>query len=169
MNRFDCCSNVRFETEAQSERSLWNELLLSTGCENMPSDIFSGVTVVLVDDHENLRELIREFLIQKGAQVITCSNATNALEIIKQNSPNVVLSKVGMKDANGTPLLPAIRALGAECGGNIPVIAICPPVSTPLLERESMTGFNAYLRTPFTPAVLLEAIQSAVFQGGLPS
>lgn len=128
----------------------------------MASGIFSGVTVILVEDHENLRAILSEFLIQKGAKVIACSTAAQALEIITQNPPNLVLAAIRMQDGNGIRLLTGIRALGSEFGGKIPVIAMGSLISPTVVERESPGEFNAYLGRPFTPARLLEAIKSAL-------
>jgi CheY-like chemotaxis protein len=53
-----------------------------------------------------------------------------------------------------------IRALGAEYGGNVPVIAMTAFGGIAVRERTIAAGFQAHLDKPFAPDNLLQAIKS---------
>src|SRR5438132_13727752 len=70
---------------------------IRTALRNMiPRRILSGVTVVVVEDHDTIRSLVAEFLRLQGARVLDCSNAAQALERVIQERPDVVLSDINL-------------------------------------------------------------------------
>jgi Response regulator containing CheY-like receiver, AAA-type ATPase, and DNA-binding domains len=128
----------------------------------IPKRILSGVTVVVVEDHDMIRSLVAEFLRLQGARVLDCSNAAQALERVTQERPDVVLSDINLPGADGFQLLQHIRSLDSEIGGNTPVIAMSAMGATVTNQRALAAGFCSYLGKPFTPQQLLNTIQAAL-------
>jgi CheY-like chemotaxis protein len=128
----------------------------------IPERILTGATVVVVEDHDLIRSLISEFLRQRGAKVIYCSNAVEALDAVRQHRPDLVLSDINLPDADGFQLLQNIRRLDAEIGGNVPVIAMSALGAAVTKQRALAAGFRSYLDKPFTPAQLLRAIEAGL-------
>jgi CheY-like chemotaxis protein len=107
--------------------------------------ILSGVTVVVVEDHDDVRSLLVEFLRQQGARVIDCSNAAQALEAVTQERPDVVLSDINLPGGDGFQLLQSIRSLDPEIGGKTAVIAMSALGVTITNHRALAAGFRSYL------------------------
>jgi CheY-like chemotaxis protein len=123
----------------------------------MPSNL-RNLTIIVVEDDNDVRRYVGAYLVRSGAKVVVAKNALEGLEAIKNNSPNMVLSDLQMPGMSGFGLLREIRALGPTAGGSVPVIAMTACAikgeGTSLLDA----GFQAYLPKPFTPDKLLETI-----------
>ncbi len=124
----------------------------------MPPNTFSDLTIVVVEDHDDARRYVGLFLDRSGANVLLARNAFEGLDAIKNNSPNLVLSDINMPGMDGFELLRAIRALGPEAGGSVPIIAMTALVAHSDRARLLNAGFQACLSKPFTPAKLVETI-----------
>jgi two-component system response regulator (stage 0 sporulation protein F) len=79
--------------------------------EEMPPGKLEGIKVLVVDDEEDLREILSEDFANVGATVFTAKNGREAFEIVKRESPDVVLSDVRMPGGDGVELLKQIRTL----------------------------------------------------------
>ena len=117
-----------------------------------------NLTIVVVEDHDDARRYLGLFLAQLGANVAVARNASEGLEAIKKNKPNLVLSDIRMPGADGFELLCRVRALGPDSGGDVPVIAMTALFSHADRARVLDAGFQGCLPKPFTPDKLLEAI-----------
>jgi CheY-like chemotaxis protein len=117
----------------------------------------SDVTIVVVEDNDDVRTHLGAFLNRSDAEVVLTGNAFEGLEAIKNTFPDLVLSDMKMPGMDGFELLGKIRALGPDAGGSVPIIAMSAFLRG---ERASMldAGFQACLPKPFTPERLLETI-----------
>jgi CheY-like chemotaxis protein len=128
----------------------------------MSSNRLSNVTIVVVDDHNDLRRYLGVFLGHLGANVTLAANAIEGLEAVKTNRPNLVLSDISMPGRDGFGLLCDIRALGPDAGGSVSVIAMTALGTHVDRERILTAGFKAFLPKPFRPEALLKAILAVV-------
>ncbi|MBL7686578.1 MAG: response regulator [Bdellovibrionaceae bacterium] len=80
----------------------------------MPPGKLEGIKVLVVDDEEDLREILSEDFANAGATVFTAKNGREAFEIIKRETPEVVLSDVRMPGGDGVELLKQIRTLSQD-------------------------------------------------------
>jgi CheY-like chemotaxis protein len=117
----------------------------------------SDVTIVVVEDNNDVRTLLGAFLNRSDAEVVLAGNAFEGLEAIKNTLPDLVLSDIKMPGMDGFELLGKIRALGPDAGGRVPIVAMSAFLRG---ERASMlvAGFQACLPKPFTPERLLQTI-----------
>ena len=118
----------------------------------------SNLTIVVVEDHDDARTYLGVFLGHLGANVIMARDAFEGLEAIKNNHPNLVLADIVMPGMNGFELLHEIRALGADAGGGVAVIAMSALFTDADRARILNAGFQACLPKPFAPDKLLETI-----------
>jgi CheY-like chemotaxis protein len=125
---------------------------------HIPPNPFSDLTIVVVEDHDDARRYLGLFLDQLGANVLLARNASEGLDAIKNNLPNLVLSDINMPGMDGFELLREIRALGSDAGGSVPVISMTALVTHADRARMLNAGFQACLPKPFTPAKLQETI-----------
>ena len=106
----------------------------------------SGLTILVVEDHDDARRYVELFLRTLGANVVGARNAVEGLEVVKTQSPAVVLSDILMPGGDGFHLLREIRALERGREAAVPVIAMTALVSLADGRRILDAGFNAYLR-----------------------
>lgn len=71
----------------------------------------NGIQVLVVDDESDSREFVAFVLEQAGADVITATTADEALKMLMQSQPDVLLSDIGMPDTDGYMLIQQVRAL----------------------------------------------------------
>ena len=128
----------------------------------MSPNCLSNLTIVVVDDHKDLRRYLGAFLGHLGANVAVAENAIEALEAVRKYRPNLVLSDISMPGRDGLGLLSDIRALGLDAGGNVPVIAMTALGTHVDRARILNAGFKAFLSKPFSPETLVEAILTAL-------
>jgi CheY-like chemotaxis protein len=117
----------------------------------------SDLTIVVVEDHDDVRRYLGLFLEQLGANVVLARNAFEGLDAIKSNRPDLVLSDIKMPGVDGFELLREIRALGPD-EGNVAVIAMTALLAQADRARVLNGGFQAFLQKPFTPGKLLQTI-----------
>ena len=118
-----------------------------------------GTRILLVDDNDDTREMLRIVLALGGAQVTVAASADDALAILLTESrPDVLVCDIGMPGMDGYDLLRHVRRLGAEHGGRIPAIALTGHASAQDRDRARAAGFQAHLAKPVQPDDLLAAI-----------
>ncbi|MEH2418314.1 PAS domain S-box protein [Nostoc sp.] len=122
----------------------------------------SGVKVLLVDDERDTRELIAFILEQSGAVVIQAASAVEALGIMPQFQPNLLLSDIGMPEVDGYMLMRQIRAMLPELGGQIPAIALTAYAAEADYQQAIAAGFGQHITKPVEPAKLLRAIANLI-------
>ena len=78
-----------------------------------PCDVvrLSGVTILVVDDEPDARELVRRFLTSCDARVVTAASADEALAALAEHRPDVLISDIGMPDVDGYELMRRVRSL----------------------------------------------------------
>jgi CheY-like chemotaxis protein len=117
-----------------------------------------GVKVLVVDDQEDARELIRRLLEQHDAEVVTASSALEALDALARERPDVLVSDIGMPEVDGYELIQRVRALAPESGGAVPAVALTAFVRTEDQERARTEGYQAHLPKPIEPARLINTV-----------
>jgi CheY-like chemotaxis protein len=122
------------------------------------SAILRGITIVLVEDYSDTLYAIAQFLTRHGAKVFPSPDALEGLQTVREHRPDIVLSDIRLPKRDGFELMRDIRALGAENGGNVPVIAMTAYGAA--RDRTIAAGFQAHLDKPFDPDQLLEVIKS---------
>lgn len=118
----------------------------------------SGLTVLVVDDDNDGRELVRWVLSECQAQVLVAANAQQALEQLAAGHPQVLVSDIGMPQVDGFALLKRVRALPPEQGGAVPAIALTAFARPEDRARALHAGFAAHLTKPLNPAELLATV-----------
>jgi CheY-like chemotaxis protein len=124
----------------------------------MSPNRFSNLTIVVVEDHDDIRGYLAAFLIRLGAKVVEATNAFEGLQAVKTFRPNIVLSDIAMPGRDGFGLLGEIRSLERDAGGNVPVIAMTALVTHADRARILDAGFQGCLPKPFGPDKLVATI-----------
>lgn len=130
----------------------------------VPGDALRGIHVLVVDDNEDARALLRSILEYAGALVAVTGSAADALQYTRRLLPDVVLCDIVMPDHDGYWLLERLRAAGGPPGATttaVPVIAITGHADDNPRARALERGFTAYLPKPIDPAELCRTVQVA--------
>ena len=128
----------------------------------MPPKPLTGLTIVVVEDHDDSRMYLGLFLRRLWANVVLARNAVEGLETIRNSHPILVVSDITLPGVDGFEFLREIRALGPDAGGSVPVIAMTALVVQADRSRILDAGFQAYLPKPFSPDRLVETILTVV-------
>src|SRR6516162_8501713 len=111
----------------------------------MSPNRFSNLTIVVVEDHDDIRRYLVAFLTHLGAKVVEAKNGFAGLEAVKTYLPDLVLSDIVMPGRDGFGMLSEIRRLGPDAGGKVPVIAMTAIVTHADRRRILDAGFQACL------------------------
>lgn len=121
-----------------------------------------GLTVLIVDDEPDTRELLKQGLQHCGAEVTVAGSAREALEAIGLKIPDVLISDIGMPIEDGYDLIRQVRALPAENGGRIPAIALTAYTRVEDRMHTLRTGYHMLVPKPVELAELVAVAASLV-------
>ena len=122
----------------------------------------AGVKVLVVDDQSDARDLIKRVLEDCAAEVVTAGTADEALWLVESEKPDVLVSDIGMPEADGFDLLRRVRALGPGRGGAVPAIALTAFARSEDRTRALRAGFLVHVSKPVDPSELVATVASVV-------
>jgi CheY-like chemotaxis protein len=115
--------------------------------------------ILYVDDDASMRELVRAALAnQADLSVVTCSSGFEALIIVGQLRPDLILMDVAMPRMNGVETLECLRAM--ELGHHTPVVLLAAGLSPTQSRRLHVAGAAEVIELPFDARELPELIRS---------
>ena len=117
-----------------------------------------GVRVLLVDDEADARELTERILRDNHAEVHSAGSVAQALQLLEQVRPHVLVSDIGMPDADGFDLLAHIRTHASPDAARLPALALTAFAQPQDRQRALANGFQAWVAKPLDPAELLAAV-----------
>ena len=124
------------------------------------ADELAGITVLVVDDQPDARDLVRRVLEDSAAHVITAGTMEEALALVERRKPDVLISDIGMPGTDGYELLRRVRALGTDKGGKVPAIALTAFARSEDRTRALRAGFLVHVSKPVDPSELVATVAS---------
>jgi CheY-like chemotaxis protein len=131
-----------------------------TSATTREAGALDGLTVLVVDDEADVREVLVSLLEQSGARATAAASATEALAAITRERPDVLLSDLGMPGEDGYTLIRELRARPSDEGGSIPAIAVSGFAGVEDRRRALAAGFQTHLAKPVNTSELLATITS---------
>jgi CheY-like chemotaxis protein len=125
-------------------------------------DVLKNVSVLVVDDEADVREMITLILKQRGAQVRSADSAARALEMLHDWHPDVLLFDITMPEMNGQELLLRVRSLPYEMLRKIPALVLSANATEPDRQRSREAGFARHLDKPIHGDELVQAISEVL-------
>jgi signal transduction histidine kinase/ActR/RegA family two-component response regulator len=116
--------------------------------------------IVVVDDNAGGRTLTSLVLTQAGASVKAVASVSEALQILKGERPDALVSDLDLPDQDGYALIRQIREYEAEHGGFLPAVALTGYARAEDRARILAAGFQAHVPKPAEPAALAAAIET---------
>jgi two-component system response regulator NreC len=115
------------------------------------------VKILLVDDHQMLRDGLRSLLESQGQLEVVgeASSGGEAIQLTGILEPDVVVLDLGLPDMNGLEVLPKIKEIRSETK----VIVLSMHISREYVSRAVEIGCDGYIPKSSTHTSLLEAIQ----------
>jgi PAS domain S-box-containing protein len=121
-----------------------------------------GVRVLAVDDDEESRRLVKAILGDCGAEVTVASSADAALDTLRTTFVDVLVSDIGMPDADGYDLIRRLREAEQAHGGHIPAIALTAYAGDDDRARALAAGYQDYVTKPVGPDELVGVVARVV-------
>lgn len=119
--------------------------------------------IVVIDDEDDIRELIRYNLVKEGYHVITAVSGEEGLVVIRSNNPAMVILDLMLPGIDG---LEVCRQLKQDATlKNIPVIMVSARGGEPDVVSGLELGADDYVAKPFSPRVLLARVKSVLRRG----
>ncbi|OUL29453.1 histidine kinase [Nostoc sp. T09] len=125
--------------------------------ENFPS--LHGLQILVVDDDEDTREILTFILEQCEIQVTTAASATEALKVISQSKPDILLCDVGMPNEDGYSLISKVRSQEKD-REMIPAVALTAFARDEDQQEAIAAGFTKHLAKPVNPYELVAVVAS---------
>jgi PAS domain S-box-containing protein len=122
----------------------------------------NGLRVLLVDDDASTLEMLTAVLNHGGAEVRHSTSAADALELLQEWKPDLLLSDIAMPDKNGYWLIAKVRGLEKEHGGRIPAVALSAYGRVEDRARVLTAGFDMFVPKPVYLPELLATLASLV-------
>lgn len=113
-------------------------------------------TVLLIEDNLHIRENTCEMLEMEGYKVMTADNGKKGLELVAENTPDIILCDILMNEGDGYHVLNTLRSDAAT--SSIPLIFITAKAEKNEVESALAMGANAYITKPFAPEELFDSI-----------
>ena len=121
--------------------------------DDLFDETFSGKkTVLLVEDEEPLRQVLRELLEREGFTVVEASDGVQALDEVDRSAPDVVVLDLNLPRLDGYGVLNHLRARPSTA--KLPVIVLTAKGDEENEVRVFETGANDFLAKPFRPRAL---------------
>ncbi len=118
--------------------------------------IFEKTKLLLVDDVEDNRDLIKEFFSDQNIEIIEAENGEKAVKLAFEQKPDLILMDVKMPVMNGYDA--ALKIKADDGTKNIPIIALTASVMRHDDARMTGSGFSGYLTKPFEFSALMKEL-----------
>ena len=120
----------------------------------------SKPVILVVDDFDDTRLLLRTWLERKGFQVIEAENGHEAVSQAESKRPNLIIMDLEMPELDGLSATRKIRAV--KDLEKVPVLAVSAYGAEQFRDDALAAGCDEYVSTPFEPDALEKLIRSFV-------
>ncbi|MEG4279452.1 PAS domain S-box protein [Microcoleus sp. MON1_C1] len=114
--------------------------------------ILAGLKVLVVDDEPDNREFLIGALEQLGATATAVATAAEAIDILQQSPPDILVSDIGMPIEDGYWLIGKVRSSESDKIKRLPAVALTAYASEEDRDQAIATGYNEHLTKPIEPA-----------------
>lgn len=125
-----------------------------------------GVQVLLVEDHDDTRELFTFVLRRAGAIVRAVPGVPMARAEIVASRPDVIVTDIAMPGENGLNLVEWLRRDPAQPWSDVPAVAVSGVVNLMEGSRELREGFQFCLLKPVRTDMLVQVVARLAGRGG---
>lgn len=110
--------------------------------------------ILVVDDEVDICNATKNFLTRKGYDVFTALTKDEAMEIIKEKRPTIILLDIRLKEASGIDILKETKSIDK----NVKVIMVTALDDDENMKQAKAWGADDYIAKPFTTSYLNEVL-----------
>lgn len=115
-------------------------------------------TILVVEDQEDNRKILRDLLTSNGFVVIEATNGLEGVEFAKSHQPNLILMDIQLSGIDGYEATRQIKA--DKVLKDIPVIVVTSYALSGDASKAFEAGCNDYIAKPYSPREILKRIQA---------
>jgi CheY-like chemotaxis protein len=116
----------------------------------------SQCTILVVENEQNNRMLLEKILSIAGYRCLSSTNGLEALQMLKREPVDLILTDLSMPVMDGYRITQLIRQLPGYA--RLPIVAVTAHAMSGDREQALRSGCNEYLAKPFRPRELLEVV-----------
>jgi PAS domain S-box-containing protein len=120
----------------------------------------NGLTVLVVDDEPDARQLIQRVLQECGARVLLACSAKEGFEVLRRERPHMLVSDIGMPGEDGYEFIRRVRSLSEDEGGRTPAAALTAFARAEDRTRALRAGYQTHVVKPVEPTELSAVVAS---------
>jgi two-component system chemotaxis response regulator CheY len=121
----------------------------------------TNIKILIVDDFSTMRKIVKNILLQLGFKdILEADDGTTALELLKKQKVDLIISDWNMHKMPGIELLKTIRSDGEL--KNIKFIMVTAEAQKENVIEAIKCGVNQYVIKPFTPETLKEKLEKVL-------
>lgn len=114
--------------------------------------------VLVVDDEEDIRDLVKFCLKKQGYSVVLADNGTSAMDVFRSESPDLIITDINMP--GGDDGWEFIRKLGLEEKEELPPIVVMTGYSNN--EFKKSDAIDLFLQKPFSMDEFIDAVEGVM-------
>jgi signal transduction histidine kinase/ActR/RegA family two-component response regulator len=123
-----------------------------------PLPSLEGISVLVVDDDEQSRDVVAAQLKGCGAAVVTAASAAQAFDMLQREDIGVLLADIGMPDEDGYTLIRRVRAMSTPGTASIPAAALTAFARDEDRQQALNAGYQLHLPKPLDASSLISAV-----------
>jgi DNA-binding response OmpR family regulator len=116
-----------------------------------------SATVLVVDDEQKIRDLVRSYLELEGYSVLVADTGERALESASRSDPDLVVLDLGLPDLSGEEVARTLRT-----ASNVPIIMLTAKAGEDDRIAGLRLGADDYLAKPFSPRELVARVDAVL-------
>ncbi len=113
--------------------------------------------ILVADDTEEVRELVREILMMGGYRVVVAKDGLEAISLIRRMKFDAIILDVNMPGADGIKVIEALRAF--DLRKDTPVLMLTADKMIPTANKAFELGVKDYIGKPFAASDLIEKVR----------
>ena len=122
----------------------------------------AGFSVLLVEDHNDSRELFAQALKGAGAAVISFTQSEPAFDALESVRPSILVADIGLPGEDGYSFIRRVRAHSTPAVRSVPAIAVTAYATVPDRDEALARGYQQHLSKPIDPRQLIETIHDVL-------
>ena len=128
---------------------------------NVPLPSLAGLTLLIVEDEIDAREMVTLLLEQCGAKIISADSVKQALILYEKHQPDIIISDISMPNEDGYDLIRQIRQ-NQNPQTDIPAIALTAYAREEDKQQALKAGFDLHLPKPIEPLQLIQSLSQFI-------
>lgn len=115
------------------------------------------MTVLTVDDSRTMRDMLSHALTQQGWRVVQACDGLEGLDVLEQETPDVIITDINMPNLDGYGFIERVRAEHPQSG--VPILVLTTESSAEKKARARQAGATGWIVKPFDAEKLVDIVR----------